>query len=148
MTVSQKTVVLSVRRRDRSTASLARNPVLADGDVRKRAFDDPAVMIFLPVVLGHRAVARLAIHSPRRLTRDDYDQHMPELRSRFGYPVVLGVMGVVAGSVLLYFRRRGWLGKPPPLPPITPPAPAPRRSRAHLVSPSAFDADKRATDGP
>jgi magnesium transporter len=39
--------------------------------------------------------------------------HMPELRHRFGYPFVLGAMAVVSGSMLLYFRKRGWLGKPP-----------------------------------
>jgi hypothetical protein len=37
-------------------------------------------------------------------------QHMPELSSRWGYPVVLAVMVVAAGIVLLYFWRRGWLG--------------------------------------
>jgi magnesium transporter len=40
-------------------------------------------------------------------------QHMPELASRWGYPLTLVSMVVVAGGVLLYFRRRGWLGKPP-----------------------------------
>jgi magnesium transporter len=40
-------------------------------------------------------------------------QHMPELAETWGYPVALGLMAVVAGGVLLYFRRRGWLGKPP-----------------------------------
>jgi magnesium transporter len=37
-------------------------------------------------------------------------QHMPELSRRWGYPLVLAVMLVVAGAVLLYFWRRGWLG--------------------------------------
>jgi magnesium transporter len=40
-------------------------------------------------------------------------EHMPELRSVFGYPIVLGAMAVITGAILLYFRRRGWLGKPP-----------------------------------
>jgi magnesium transporter len=40
-------------------------------------------------------------------------QHMPELAETWGYPIALGLMGAVAGSVLLYFRKRGWLGKPP-----------------------------------
>jgi magnesium transporter len=39
--------------------------------------------------------------------------HMPELRSRYGYPLVLLGMLVIAGSMLLYFRHRGWLGRPP-----------------------------------
>jgi magnesium transporter len=42
-------------------------------------------------------------------------EHMPELRERFGYPLVLGAMALVSGSVLLYFWRRGWLGRPPPI---------------------------------
>ena len=40
-------------------------------------------------------------------------QHMPELAQAWGYPVALGLMAAVAGAVLLYFKRRGWLGKPP-----------------------------------
>jgi magnesium transporter len=44
-------------------------------------------------------------------------EHMPELRSRFGYPGVIGLMLVVSGSMLLYFRHRGWLGRPPPMEP-------------------------------
>ena len=35
-------------------------------------------------------------------------QQMPELGWRYGYPAVLGVMAVVAGGLLLYFRSRGW----------------------------------------
>jgi magnesium transporter len=35
-------------------------------------------------------------------------EYMPELRWRWSYPSVLGVMGAVAGSLLYYFRRRGW----------------------------------------
>jgi magnesium transporter len=40
--------------------------------------------------------------------------HMPELHSLHGYPMVLVLMLVIAGSMLLYFRHRGWLGRPPP----------------------------------
>jgi magnesium transporter len=40
-------------------------------------------------------------------------QHMPELTWVWGYPAALGLMVAVAGGVLLYFRRRGWLGAPP-----------------------------------
>jgi magnesium transporter len=34
--------------------------------------------------------------------------NMPELNSRFGYPMALGLMTVVGGSLVLYFRRKGW----------------------------------------
>ena len=40
-------------------------------------------------------------------------EHMPELRSVYGYPMVLIGMLVIIGSSLLYFRHRGWLGRPP-----------------------------------
>jgi magnesium transporter len=36
-------------------------------------------------------------------------EHMPELASRWGYFTVLGVMGVTAAAIVLFFRRRGWL---------------------------------------
>lgn len=35
--------------------------------------------------------------------------YMPELRTRFGYFVTLGIMAVVAGGLLIYFWRKGWL---------------------------------------
>jgi len=41
--------------------------------------------------------------------------NMPELRWYFGYPFALAVMAAVAGWMLLWFRRKGWLG--PSLPP-------------------------------
>jgi magnesium transporter len=44
---------------------------------------------------------------------------MPELRVRWGYPAVLVAMGTIVVSVLLYFRHRGWLGGPPPMPPLS-----------------------------
>jgi len=34
---------------------------------------------------------------------------MPELRSPWGYPVVLAVMGGITLAIYLWFRRRGWL---------------------------------------
>jgi magnesium transporter len=37
-------------------------------------------------------------------------KHMPELDWVWGYPAVLGVMVVVAASILLWFRHRGWIG--------------------------------------
>ncbi|MBN2582898.1 MAG: magnesium/cobalt transporter CorA [Planctomycetes bacterium] len=36
--------------------------------------------------------------------------NMPELRWAWGYPAVLAVMATVAAGMLVYFRRRGWLG--------------------------------------
>lgn len=41
---------------------------------------------------------------------------MPELRWRFGYPIVMGGMAVLALLMLWYFARRGWIGSglPPP----------------------------------
>lgn len=38
--------------------------------------------------------------------------NMPELKMRWGYPIVLGLMATVACGQLLFFRWRGWLGKP------------------------------------
>lgn len=34
--------------------------------------------------------------------------YMPELDYRFGYPVVMVFMGIIAGGMIYYFRRRGW----------------------------------------
>jgi magnesium transporter len=36
-------------------------------------------------------------------------EFMPELRWRFGYPALLLLMSVVAGGMLLYFKRKDWL---------------------------------------
>ena len=35
--------------------------------------------------------------------------YMPELRSRFGYPAVLTFMAILAGGMLLFFKKRGWI---------------------------------------
>jgi magnesium transporter len=35
-------------------------------------------------------------------------QQMPELAWRYGYPAALGLMALVAGGLLAYFKRRGW----------------------------------------
>jgi magnesium transporter len=35
-------------------------------------------------------------------------QHMPELGWRYGYAYALGLMAVIAGVMIAYFRRRGW----------------------------------------
>jgi magnesium transporter len=39
--------------------------------------------------------------------------HMPELSWVWSYPALLLMMALVAGSMLLFFRRRGWLGQRP-----------------------------------
>jgi magnesium transporter len=33
---------------------------------------------------------------------------MPELRMRFGYPLVMLFMGVIAILMLVYFKRKKW----------------------------------------
>lgn len=40
--------------------------------------------------------------------------HMPELQWRYGYLVVVLVMVLVAGSMLIFFWRRGWIGSSEP----------------------------------
>lgn len=35
---------------------------------------------------------------------------MPELRWRWGYPAVMAGMAVLAGALVVWFRRKGWLG--------------------------------------
>ena len=37
-------------------------------------------------------------------------QDMPELHSRFGYPLTLVGMGIVALALIFFFRRKGWIG--------------------------------------
>jgi magnesium transporter len=37
--------------------------------------------------------------------------NMPELEWRFGYPWALGLMLLTAAGLVLYFKRKGWLGK-------------------------------------
>jgi magnesium transporter len=36
-------------------------------------------------------------------------EHMPELHWRYGYPFSLGLMVVVSGALLYYFRRKEWI---------------------------------------
>jgi magnesium transporter len=36
-------------------------------------------------------------------------QHMPELAWKWGYPAALGIMALVAATMLAYFHRKGWL---------------------------------------
>jgi magnesium transporter len=37
-------------------------------------------------------------------------ENMPELRTTWGYPVLLAVMAAVAAGMVVYFRRKRWLG--------------------------------------
>ena len=36
-------------------------------------------------------------------------EHMPELHWMWGYPLILGLMTMIAGSMLLFFKKRKWL---------------------------------------
>jgi magnesium transporter len=36
--------------------------------------------------------------------------YLPELHYAWAYPVLLGLRALVAIVMLIYFRRRGWLG--------------------------------------
>jgi magnesium Mg(2+) and cobalt Co(2+) transport protein (corA) len=36
-------------------------------------------------------------------------KHMPELNSRFGYPVVIAIMMTITVGMLIYFKRKKWL---------------------------------------
>jgi magnesium transporter len=38
-------------------------------------------------------------------------EFLPELKLHWAYPAVLAVMALTAGGMLLYFRRRGWIGR-------------------------------------
>ncbi|HYM82052.1 MAG TPA: magnesium/cobalt transporter CorA [Candidatus Limnocylindria bacterium] len=66
--------------------------------------------------------------------------NMPELRWYYGYPFALLIMGLVAVGLLIFFRRRGWLGGhpeegAPPTPRIDREPPAKRRSKPPSGSP-------------
>lgn len=36
-------------------------------------------------------------------------EFMPELNTRWGYPIVIGFMGLVTLAIFVWFRRKGWL---------------------------------------
>lgn len=36
-------------------------------------------------------------------------EFMPELQFKYGYPMALGAMLLVAGTPYFYFKRKGWL---------------------------------------
>ena len=38
-------------------------------------------------------------------------EHMPELQTKNGYFTTLGAMGLIAISLIVYFWRKGWLGR-------------------------------------
>ena len=38
-------------------------------------------------------------------------ENMPELRSPWAYPILLSVMVATGAGILLYYRRKGWLGR-------------------------------------
>jgi magnesium transporter len=38
-------------------------------------------------------------------------EHIPELKSRWFYPLILLLMAAIAGGMLLYFRMAGWIGR-------------------------------------
>jgi magnesium transporter len=38
--------------------------------------------------------------------------NMPELGWRYGYPFALALMVVSAGALLVFYRRKGWIGRP------------------------------------
>jgi magnesium transporter len=44
---------------------------------------------------------------------------LPELHWKYGYWYALGLMGITAAVMLIWFRRRGWIGRSGPPPPYT-----------------------------
>ncbi|HJS60238.1 MAG TPA: CorA family divalent cation transporter [Pseudolabrys sp.] len=36
-------------------------------------------------------------------------EHMPELKSNWGYPAVLALMGLTGTAMLMFFKRKNWL---------------------------------------
>ncbi len=39
--------------------------------------------------------------------------NMPELRAYYGYPITMASMGIMVLCMLVYFRRKGWIGRAP-----------------------------------
>ena len=56
--------------------------------------------------------------------------NMPELEWYWGYPFSLAIMGLIAGALLIFFWRKGWLGKGLP-----PPARHQQHTAVHLPAP-------------
>jgi len=42
-------------------------------------------------------------------------EHLPELKLPWAYPALLGLMVLIAVGMLIYFRRRGWIGSDAPV---------------------------------
>lgn len=67
--------------------------------------------------------------------------HMPELDEPWGYPAALASMLLVAGGLLYFFRRRGWIGHHAPrlrddeTPAVADAAPAPAREHGGTRAP-------------
>jgi len=38
-------------------------------------------------------------------------EHMPELQNQWAYPALLILMALAAGGMVLYFWRKGWIGR-------------------------------------
>ena len=38
-------------------------------------------------------------------------ENMPELQKRWAYPALLFLMTLTAGGLVLYFWRKGWIGR-------------------------------------
>ncbi|MDC1068918.1 CorA family divalent cation transporter [Candidatus Kapabacteria bacterium] len=36
-------------------------------------------------------------------------EFLPELKYKYSYFVMLGIMGVIAGSMILYFKKKKWI---------------------------------------
>ena len=43
--------------------------------------------------------------------REGAPWNLPELGWRYGYPACLLLMATVAGAQIIYFHRRGWIGR-------------------------------------
>jgi magnesium transporter len=56
--------------------------------------------------------------------------HMPELGWRYGYPLVLFLMAAMAAGMVVYFARKGWLGRDTL--PTAPPRARRTTTRKHL----------------
>jgi magnesium transporter len=73
--------------------------------------------------------------------------NMPELGWSFGYPYVLALMAVVAGGILLWFRRKGWIGDREPGRARPPAPPARRKWPARAKDANEANEGKRAAGG-
>ncbi len=63
--------------------------------------------------------------------------NMPELGWYLGYPYVLGLMAIVAGAILLWFRHKGWIGDRQSRAERPARVAGPRKKRKHAPPPGA-----------